>query len=69
MTEAERFAVVLDELGSLLNRLDGLCDVVLIGGQVLAVEQVAAEGRLPAVRVSSGAIRVVEMARAVPRVV
>lgn len=42
MTEAERFAVVLDELGSLLNRLDGLCEVVLIGGQVLAVEQVAA---------------------------
>ncbi len=42
MTEAERFAVVLDELGALLNRLDGLSEVVLIGGQVLAVEQVAA---------------------------
>lgn len=43
MTETERFAVVLDELGSLLNRLDGLCEVVLIGGQALAVEQVAAD--------------------------
>ena len=42
MTEAERFAIVLDELGSLRNRLDGLCELVLIGGQVLAVEQVAA---------------------------
>ena len=42
MTEAERFAVVLDELGSLLSRLDGLCEVVVIGGQVLAIEQVAA---------------------------
>jgi len=42
VTEAERFAVVLDEPGSLLSRLDGPCEVVVIGGQVLAIEQVAA---------------------------
>ncbi len=42
MTERERFDVVLEELGLLLSRLGWLCDVVLIGGQALAVEQVAA---------------------------
>jgi hypothetical protein len=55
MTEAERFAVVLDELGALLNRLDGLCEVVLIGGQVLAVEQVAAsQDPVPEVETATG---------------
>lgn len=42
MTEAERFEVIIGELGLLLTRLEGLCEVVLIGGQALAVEQVAA---------------------------
>ncbi|SRR6266568_6345081 len=52
MTEAERFEVVLDELGSLLSSLGWLCDVVLIGGQALAVEQVAA-GEDPALQVET----------------
>lgn len=55
MTEAERFAVVLDELGALLSRLAWLCDVVLIGGQALAVEQVAAsEDPVLAVETNTG---------------
>jgi hypothetical protein len=39
VTERERFDVVLEELGLLLSRLGWLCDVVLIGGQALAVEK------------------------------
>ncbi len=42
MTDRERFDVILEELGALLSRVGCLCDVVLIGGQALAVEQVAA---------------------------
>jgi len=41
MTDRERFDVILEELGALLSRVGCLCDVVLIGGQALAVEQVA----------------------------
>lgn len=58
MTEAERFAVILDELGSLLAKLGWFCDrVVLIGGQALAVEQVAAgEGPVLQVQTDTGQI-------------
>ena len=42
MTDREYFEVILHELGLLLDQIGLLCDVVLIGGQVLAVEQVAA---------------------------
>lgn len=52
MTERERFDVVLEELGLLLSRLGWLCDVVLIGGQALAVEQVAA-GQEPTLRIET----------------
>ena len=52
MTERERFDVVLEELGALLSRIGWLCDVVLIGGQVLAVEQVAG-GEEPLVQVET----------------
>lgn len=52
MTERERFDVVLEELGLLLSRLGWLCDVVLIGGQALAVEQVAA-GEEPILRIET----------------
>lgn len=41
MREEERFEVVLGELGALLSRIGWLCEVVLIGGQVLAIEQLA----------------------------
>lgn len=44
MTERDRFDVVLEELGALLSRIGWLCEVVLIGGQALAVEQVAEGG-------------------------
>lgn len=52
MTERERFDLVLEELGLLLSRLGWLCDVVLIGGQALAVEQVAA-GQEPILRIET----------------
>jgi hypothetical protein len=42
MTDRERFEVILEEVGSLLDRIGWLCDVVLIGAQALAAEQVAA---------------------------
>ncbi len=43
MTEAERFSVILDELGALLVKLGYYSEnIVLIGGQALAAEQVAA---------------------------
>jgi hypothetical protein len=52
VTDRERFEVILDELGLLLNRIGWLCDVVLIGGQVLAVEQVA-DGEDPLLQVET----------------
>jgi hypothetical protein len=52
VTERERFDLVLEELGLLLTRLEWLCDVVLIGGQALAVEQVAA-GQEPILRIET----------------
>ena len=42
MTDRERFEIILEELGALLSHLGWSCDVVLIGAQALAVEQVAA---------------------------
>ena len=42
MTDRERFEVILEELGALLSPLGWSCDVVLIGAQALAAEQVAA---------------------------
>jgi len=42
MTDRERFEIILEELGALLSPLGWSCDVVLIGAQALAVEQVAA---------------------------
>ena len=42
MTDRERFEIILEELGALLSPLGWSCDVVLIGAQALAAEQVAA---------------------------
>ncbi len=42
MSDPELFESILAELAVLLNRLDYLHDAVLIGGQVIAVEQLAA---------------------------
>ena len=42
MTDRERFEVILEEVGALLDRIGWLCEVVLIGAQALAAEQVAA---------------------------
>jgi hypothetical protein len=59
MTDRERFEVVLNELGFLLDRIGDLCEVVLIGGQVLAVEQLAA-GEDPVLKVETDTGQTVE---------
>lgn len=59
MTDREHFEVVINELGFLLDQLGDLCEVVLIGGQVMAVEQLAA-GEDPVLKVETNTGQTVE---------
>lgn len=52
MTDRERFEVILEEVGTLLGHVGCLCEVVLIGAQALAAEQVAA-GEDPVLQVET----------------
>ncbi|SRR6266567_3358975 len=52
MTERERFEIVVEEVGALIERVADLAEVVLIGGQVIAVERLAA-GHDPVLQVET----------------
>lgn len=52
MTERERFEIVIREVGALIERVGDLAEVVLIGGQVIALERLAA-GHDPVLQVET----------------